>query len=292
MADPFYYVDARNERIGPVSREVLEQLRRAGTVHDETLVSSDEGKRWIPFVEWAACVRQSHLPPVPGGRNPGKADSRSPKRRRNPSWPALAGSALAITATVLAVYFVVTLPEDPYLKISQYDPGKIPLAEIGKAINTMPETHHPVPDPSRKNKGFMLLFTGEDSVQIQDIPNSPGLYQIDLIRYGVVYDDLPSEPSTRNAVTLLLTLGTEFKDRRWNLLEAEGGSVDQVTRAGQSIPDEKTTESIPRELAMWHGQRIIDYLNNETKTGTAANRYAAGYRALEESFLQEHRKIE
>jgi hypothetical protein len=66
MADQFYYVDARNERIGPVTWDVLEQLHRAGALTDETLVASESESEWSTFEQLRiARARKESLPPVP-----------------------------------------------------------------------------------------------------------------------------------------------------------------------------------------------------------------------------------
>lgn len=67
MAEQFYYVDAANERIGPMSWEVLVQLHRAGVVTDETLAAPDDASEWTPFAElWRSREKPANLPPIPG----------------------------------------------------------------------------------------------------------------------------------------------------------------------------------------------------------------------------------
>ena len=43
---------------------------------------------------------------------------------------------------------------------------------------------------------------------------------------------------------------------------------------------------------MWHGQWVVNSLNGETPDPTREKQNAARYLLLEESFLQEHQKIE
>lgn len=313
MANLFYYVDARNERIGPVTWDVLEQLHRAGALTDETLVADEAESEWSTFrAKIEARLDKGPLPPVPTGPKavppPEIAPVNSPpsgNRKRGPKKQVGKIERIVIriilwfiALMILLVAFLnsplVNLPilHQPISKAKSLNPEKAPLAEIAKAIESMPQAHHPIPAPGGEDKGAMLLITGEGSVQVRAIPDHPGLYQVDLTRYGVVYSDLPSDPGTRNALTLILNLGTEFRDWKWTLVEARGGSVDQITKPGQSIPDEKTTESIPLEVAMWHGQFVVDFLNGEIPDPKAEEENAARYRFLEESFVREHQKRE
>ena len=295
MANLFYYVDARNERIGPVTWDVLEQLHRAGALTDETLVADEAESAWSTFrAKIEARLDKGPLPPVPTAKGGAKATRRSKQKKKG----AIGWRTVAVIVGII-VLFVATdkllfHSDDPrlYAKVGILNPEETPLADLAKAIESMPQAHHPIPDPGGEDKGAMLLITGEGSVQVRAIPDHPGLYQVDLTRYGVVYSDLPSDPGTRNALTLILNLGTEFRDWKWTLVEARGGSVDQITKPGQSIPDEKTTESIPLEVAMWHGQFVVDFLNGEIPDPKAEEENATRYRFLEESFVREHQKRE
>lgn len=214
MSDLFYYVDTRNERIGPVTRDVLEQLHRAGTVTDETLIAGESENVWIPFSEAkAAHSQRASLPPVPAAKNQGQAGRKRRRKKKNSiGWRTVA-FVVGIIALFIALPYLLTLSDDPrlYVKVSKLDPEETPPSEIATAIESMPQTHHRIPGADSENDGVMLLFTGEDSVQIRAIPDHSGLYQVDVTRYGVVYDQLPSDPGTRNALTLVLHLGTEFK---------------------------------------------------------------------------------
>ncbi|MAS93149.1 MAG: hypothetical protein CMO55_08125 [Verrucomicrobiales bacterium] len=189
---------------------------------------------------------------------------------------------------------LVDLPifHQPMRGSNSFHPENESLSEIATAIESMPQAHHRIHDADRENDYVMLLFTGENSVQVREIPDHPGLYQIDVTRYGVVYDQLPSDPGTRNALTLVMNLGTEFENGKWKLVHAKGGSVEQVTKPGESTPRENTTASIPLGEAMWHGQLVVDFLNGEAPDPKIENENSSRYRFLEESFLQEHRKIE
>ena len=289
MSDQFYYLDAENQQIGPVSRAVLEQLHRAGALTDDTLVAGEAESEWIPFRDLRSVREQgSSLPPVPVAKEKAKA-TRRPKRKEKESigWRTVA-VVFGIIALFVALPYLLTLSDDPslYAKVSLHNPEETPLTDIASAIESMPQAHHRMPAPSGVNEGVMLLFTGENSVQVRAIPDHSGLYQIDLTQYGVIYDHVPAKPITRTALTLLLTLGTEFKNHRWHLIEARGGSIRQVTTPGQSNPDEQTNESIPLEEAMWHGQWVVDFLNGESQHSSTEKRNATAFQSLEESFLQ------
>lgn len=52
MSDHFYYLDTENQRIGPISWEVLMQLRSGATVDDTTLVASESEPAWKPLADW------------------------------------------------------------------------------------------------------------------------------------------------------------------------------------------------------------------------------------------------
>lgn len=293
MAEQFYYVDGANQRIGPVPWEVLVQLHQAGGVTDVTLTAPEGAADWVPFAELRRSrEKPASLPPVPGQPHRTVTQKRPRKKTRKTAW-IVAAVLVAMTMAIAIAGYILWIPEEYlHLKASKLSPKKVPLPEIAKAIEAMPKTYHPVPDPSGQNKGFMVLRTGENSVQVRSIPDHPGLYQIDVTRYGVVYDRLPTKLGTRNALTLVLNLGTEFKDWRWHLIEAKGGAVHQITTPRQAIPDQETIESIPLEEAMWHSKWVIDYLNSESLDNGDEKRNAAGYLSLEEAFDTEKAKIE
>jgi hypothetical protein len=291
MAEQFYYVDGPNRRIGPLPWEVLVQLRRAGVITDETLVASEDLSGWTPFAELGRKREQlASLPPVPGRSIPTATRKRHRGSQKMVKW--IVTSALVALTLGIVSYLVFFFPENPYLKFSKLNPRNVPLLEIADAIESMPKTWHPVPDPTGMNQGFMLLITGENGAQVRAIPDHPGLYQIDVTRYGLIYDRLPATLRTRNSRSLVLYLGTEFKGGRWHLIEAKGGSVDQVTQPGQVEPEVRTTEWIEAEDAMWHGQWVVDFLNSTHPGHDEQKENEARFLKLEEAFLTEHAKIE
>lgn len=301
MSDHFYYLDTANQRIGPISWEVLMQLRTRSTVDDTTLVASESEPEWKPLAHWQGQGGEpsAELPGETPASNPSPGRKRKPKKEVGKFERIVIRFILGFIAFLIlfAIFLNSPLADLPILHQpvtggSSFHPEKKSLSEVATAIESMPQAHHRIPGAGGENNGVMLLFTGENSVQIRAIPDHPGLYQIDVTRYGVAYDQLPSDPGTRNAMTLVLHLGTEFKDRSWNLVDAQGGAVDQVTKPGQSHHEQKTRESIPREEAMWHGRLVVDFLNGETPNPKIENENASRYRFLEESFLQEHQKIE
>lgn len=309
MPETFYYVDATNQRIGPLDWQVIEQLHQAGVITDETLLAGESDSEWVPYVDLrftsgpsgnAAAVTS----PRERDAGPGFPSGSSSARKR-PSKPKM-GKVKRIVLIILVTYlafcllliaiFVSPLADHrifhmraPWVKT--YHPQKMPLTEIAEVVETMPQAWHPVPDESRRNKGFMTLVTGEGSVQVREIPDHPGLYQIDVTRYGVIYDRLPEGPGTRNARTTVLSLGTEFKDGWWRLVDAKGGSVDEISKPGQGLPDRQTTESIPLGEAMWQGQWVIDHLNLSSLDEAEQKKNEAEFLELEASFLAEEAKI-
>jgi len=63
----YYYTNAKNEPVGPVPFEELEQLAKQGTLHDRTSVIAEGSQTWTNFAAVKAAAAGPAAPPPPAG---------------------------------------------------------------------------------------------------------------------------------------------------------------------------------------------------------------------------------
>lgn len=121
MISQFYYIDAANQRVGPLAWEILEQLHRSGAVRDETLAAPEGATDWSNYLE----LRQKRelldrLPKMPS--DPGVVPPAPPPLNQSPPGGQIGNddvlrfllpvgrSGLAIAAGYLGLFSFIILP--------------------------------------------------------------------------------------------------------------------------------------------------------------------------------------
>ncbi|MDF1814837.1 MAG: GYF domain-containing protein [Verrucomicrobiales bacterium] len=291
MTDQYYYMDAANQNIGPLSWDVIEQLHGAGTLNDGTLVAQEGASDWITFAE-AKTNKENRqaLPPVPGKQAQGGSSGlrETSRGRKKSSRPRRAVIKVIVICTalllIIGALFLIPRGGSDVISPKRVDPG-----EIAGRIEAMPPIHLPAPGSPVDDPDYMRLVTGENTVQVRAIPDQPDLYQIDVTRYGVIYGMLNRPKFHRDLLTVLLTLGTRFEKGEWVLLEGKGGAHHSISRPGDISPEVTTIENLPQDEIRWHGQFIIDYLNGVTPDAHIEALSASEYDSLHSAFEKDQR---
>ena len=61
----FYYLNERQEPVGPISFETISSLVRSGQLPASVPVAQAGGAEWIPYSTWLAASSAPSLPPIP-----------------------------------------------------------------------------------------------------------------------------------------------------------------------------------------------------------------------------------
>lgn len=172
-------------------------------------------------------------------------------------WVALFICGIAIAGN----YFLGKYGHRQWSARNVINPEKVTLQEIAKSIESMAPMHRPIPDPSGEDTGFMRIVTGKGSVKVRPIPDKDGAYQIDVVRYAVVYNRSDTTPQNRNYLTVVLNIIVKYRGGAWKMEEVRAGSSDEISTPGQRKPDVKTHEWISKEDATWYATPVVDYLS-------------------------------